>query len=262
MSESMSLRVCSYNIHKGFCAANINPVLQQLRRAIRTVDSELVFLQEVVGEKLELSQKELSLDYPNALDGDEYPQFEYLADEVWPHYAYGRNAIYQRGHHGNAILSKIPFVEWSNVDVTHWWFSQRGILLGKLATGLYVACVHFGLFSRERKKQLKQLLMLLTEQVPNESPLIIAGDFNDWRGTLHRCLINDYHFGEAYSDIHGKRAKTFPARMPLLAMDRIYYKNIKLIDAEVLSGEPWQLLSDHCALHALFSLDLPGPRLV
>ena len=96
------LRVCSYNIHKGFCAVNIRPILQNLRHAIRTIDADLVFLQEVVGERLS------SLD-DNNKQGEttnSYPQFEYLADEVWPHHAYGRNAIYQKGHHGNAILSK------------------------------------------------------------------------------------------------------------------------------------------------------------
>ena len=53
MSENFNeLRVCTYNIHKGFCAANIRPILQELRHAIRTVDADLVFLQEVVGERL------------------------------------------------------------------------------------------------------------------------------------------------------------------------------------------------------------------
>ena len=127
-TEPLQLRLCSYNIHKGICAANSRAILPQLRHSIRTVNADMMFLQEVVGEKqlADLRSKKVSGA------AVEYPQFEFLADEVWPHYAYGRNALYQTGHHSNAILSKYPFDEWDNTDVSHWRFSQRGILMGKL----------------------------------------------------------------------------------------------------------------------------------
>ena len=48
---------------------------------------------------------------------DATTQFEFLADSIWSHYAYGKNAIYQHGHHGNAILSELPFAISNNVDV-------------------------------------------------------------------------------------------------------------------------------------------------
>lgn len=252
MSEiSNELRVCTYNIHKGFCAANIRPILQELRHAIRTVDADLVFLQEVVGERLATGKGQVKdIDPPFS-----YPQFEYLADEVWPHHAYGRNAIYQKGHHGNAILSKNTFIDLDNIDISQWWFSQRGLLFGELKIGIYVVCIHLGLFGVERRKQLKMLAELLTQKVPKHAPLIIAGDFNDWTGTLHRQLISKLSIKEAYNETYNRLAKTFPARLPLFAMDRIYYRNLKLLDAEVLSGAPWQRLSDHRALSAIFSLE-------
>jgi endonuclease/exonuclease/phosphatase family metal-dependent hydrolase len=249
MSEDNNeLRVCTYNIHKGFCAANIRPILQELRHAIRTVDADLVFLQEVVGERLGPVSDEENTDNSTF----SYPQFEYLADEVWPHHAYGRNAIYQKGHHGNAILSKNPFLESDNIDISQWWFSQRGVLFGKLKIGIHVVCIHFGLFRGERRRQLKMLLELLAQKVADDAPLIIAGDFNDWNGALHRQLISQFQFKEAYNVTYNRLAKTFPARLPLFAMDRIYYRNLKLLDAEVLSGAPWERLSDHRALYAAF----------
>jgi endonuclease/exonuclease/phosphatase family metal-dependent hydrolase len=252
MSEiSNELRVCTYNIHKGFCAANVRPILQELRHAIRTVDADLVFLQEVVGERLATGKGQVKdIDSPF-----NYPQFEYLADEVWPHHAYGRNAIYQKGHHGNAILSKNTFIDFDNIDISQWWFSQRGLLFGELKIGIYVVCIHLGLFGVERRKQLKMLVELLTQKVPKHAPLIIAGDFNDWTGTLHRQLISKLSIKEAYNETYNRLAKTFPARLPLFAMDRIYYRNLNLLDAEVLSGDPWQRLSDHRALSAIFSLE-------
>jgi len=252
-SGNRELRVCTYNIHKGFSAPNRRPILPQLRHAIRTLDADLVFLQEVVGERLEKSLKPLSTK--SERDPFIYPQFEYLADEVWPHHAYGRNAIYQKGHHGNAILSKSPFLNVDNVDVSQWWFSQRGILYGKISLGINVVCVHFGLFAREREAQLEMLTQLLTEKIPNNSPLIVAGDFNDWSAKLHRSLVDDLSFFEAYSCINGTPAKTFPARIPMFPMDRIYFRNLDLLDSEVLSGAPWNRLSDHRALYASFSMN-------
>lgn len=251
--DSNKLRVGTYNIHKGFCAANRRPIIQQLRHAIRTLDADLVFLQEVVGKSLKAQSR--GFRDPDESGPFTYPQLEYLADEVWPHHAYGRNAIYQKGHHGNAILSKSPFLKVDNVDVSQWWFSQRGILYGKLSVGVNVVCVHFGLFSRERKKQLEMLVKLLEDKIPRNAPIIVAGDFNDWNSSLHRSLVGELSFDEAYTNIFGKPAKTFPARMPIFPMDRIYYRNLNLLDAEVLSGAPWERLSDHRALYASFSLD-------
>ncbi len=244
-SGPLTLRVCSYNIHKGVCASNVRPILPQVRHSIRTVNADLMFLQEVVGE----TKRSAPSDIMHQL-----PQFEFLADEVWPHYAYGRNAIYQQGHHGNAILSKHPFAHWDNVNVSQWRFSQRGVLLGRLQIGVYVACVHFGLISKERKKQLAQLLDLIEERVPSGAPLIIAGDFNDWSGSLDREIERRSHWNEVGRSISGRRARTFPARLPLFAMDRVYFRNMNLVDAEVLSGMPWQRLSDHCAVYAEFSV--------
>lgn len=249
-NKPLRLRLCSYNIHKGVCAANSRAILPQLRHSIRTVNADMMFLQEVVGEKQLADLKANKVSGPAV----EYPQFEFLADEVWPHYAYGRNALYQTGHHGNAILSKYPFDEWDNTDVSQWRFSQRGILLGKLEIGIYVICTHFGLLARERKRQLVHLLDLVAERVPDTAPLIIAGDFNDWSGSLDREIRRRACVKDVYREIYGRRAKTFPAKFPVFAMDRIYYRNIDLMDAEVLSGMPWQQLSDHCALYAEFSI--------
>ena len=105
MSEVINeLRVCTYNIHKGFCAGNVRPILQELRHAIRMVDADLVFLQEVVGERLYLEKGKDTIDKPASI----YPQFEYLADEVWPHHAYGRNAIYQKGTRSRCSGRPLP----------------------------------------------------------------------------------------------------------------------------------------------------------
>jgi len=81
-AENITLRACSYNIHKGFSAANRRFLLKDIRQAIRLVNADLVFLQEVVGENVRKAGA-----VPNWTTDT---QFEFLADTIWPHYAYGK----------------------------------------------------------------------------------------------------------------------------------------------------------------------------
>ena len=46
----------------------------------------------------------------------------------------------------------------------------------------------------------------------------------------------------------GKPARTFPARLPLLPLDRIYVRNVKVHNPQVLTTRPWSHLSDHVPL--------------
>jgi endonuclease/exonuclease/phosphatase family metal-dependent hydrolase len=238
-----NLHIASYNIHKGYCAKNRRFILDEMRQAIRDLDSDVLFLQEVVGHNLR---------YHSKPHDDQATQFEYLAEEIWPHHAYGKNAIYDHGHHGNAILSKHAFLHQENIDISQWQFSRRGVLMGKLDNGIYVLCAHFGLLGLERRFQMRELLKLIDNQIPPHLPLIIAGDFNDWQLKLDKKFKRS-GFKEAHSECKIKPAKTFPAKMPLLSVDRIYFRNLDLLDAQVLNQAPWNKLSDHCAIKAHFS---------
>lgn len=204
----------------------------------------MVFLQEVVGE----NRRKANSVSNWVSEG----QFEFLADKAWPHHAYGKNAIYNHGHHGNAILSRYPLHETKNSDLSMIPYSQRGVLSAKTLGKLHLFCIHFGLFSAERKSQLKKLVSIIHKQVGDTEPLIIAGDFNDWRNSLSKILKHELNLNEALSTAYGKPQRTFPATNPLFPMDRIYYRGLKLKKASVLSGEPWANLSDHCAVYAEF----------
>lgn len=237
------LRVLSYNIHKGFDLGNRSVVLQDIRQAIRRVDADLVLLQEVVGENHRHAHQRQ--------DWISEAQFEFLADQTWHHHAYGRNAVYDHGHHGNAILSKFPLVHTANHDVSVGIFSQRGVLHATTDRGLHVLCAHFGLLAWERRHQVRALLACL-RQIPADAPLVLAGDFNDWRGQVHRSLLAA-GLREALHETHGEPGRTYPAQWPLLRMDRIYYRHLHLQGAQCLTGPDWHRLSDHCPLLAEFS---------
>lgn len=240
------LRVLSYNVHKGFDHANTRFLLDEIRHVIRLVNADVVFLQEVVGENVEHSR--------NIDNWVPETQFEFLADSVWHHYTYGKNAVYSHGHHGNAILSKYPIVMSENIDVSLFAQSQRGLLFGLIEPNIHLVCVHLGLFGFERRHQINCLVEQIHDRVGDDEPLLIAGDFNDWTQYWNRALIKRLNVTEAYSSTHGRLARTFPARFPVLTMDRIYMRGFELAYSDCLNGEPWNTLSDHCALYADFAL--------
>lgn len=247
----LSLKVLTYNIHKGFSASNLRFILHEIKNSLRQINADIVFLQEVHGER-NISNNRFD-DWPNN------QQFEFLADQVWQHYAYGKNAIYKSGHHGNAILSKYPFIEWDNINVSLFRSASRSLLHGAIQIPginrkIHIICVHLGLFGLERDRQLSTLVRRINSHVPFEEPLVIAGDFNDWRGRAEHYLHRDLGVKEVFKTTHGTYARTFPAWLPVLSMDRIYFRGLDVVDCNFLHGQPWHRMSDHIPLIAEFKL--------
>ncbi len=218
------LKILSYNLHKGFKAGNFDFVLHEMKVAIHRVSADIVFLQEVIGDHKTFSKKYVNWPDP--------AQFEYLADQEWPHYAYGKNAIYEEGHHGNAILSKYPFIYSENIDVSTNKFEKRGLLHGIIELPgqerLHLFCVHLDLLERGRKKQVKLIIERIKDVVKTKERIILAGDFNDWSFEVFHSL-SKFGLSEAFHEIKGKCPKTFPSFYPLLSLDRIFIKNMKII---------------------------------
>ncbi len=254
MMLSPEFRILSLNIHKGFALGPKRLVLGKIRQCLRDSGANIVFLQEVVGANHKHK--------PQVSSGPSQTQLEYLADTVWTHHAYGKNAIYQHGHHGNAILSELPFARWDNINASVLSFSQRGFLHGSIsyplegaapgeqAGHLHLICVHLGLFERERRLQIAHLVRHIRHSIPPSDPLILAGDFNDWRKTGHRHLLETLHLTEVHEHTRGHCARTYPAFLPVLAMDRIYVRGAQISFCESLAGESWREFSDHRALVA------------
>lgn len=241
------LTVLTVNIHKGFTALNRRFILPELREAARSVGADMVFLQEIHGthERHPLRYS----DWPNM------PQYEFLADSIWPQYAYGRNAVYPDGDHGNALLSKFQIVRYDNIDISQSGHESRGLLhcvmrLPGQDKELHAICVHLGLQEKHRQQQLLLIAKRVAE-IPADAPLIVAGDFNDWR---QRADLSHCGLREVFTEAHGKPPRTFPARLPLLRLDRIYVRNVKVHSPQVLNSRPWSHLSDHAPLSVEIAL--------
>jgi endonuclease/exonuclease/phosphatase family metal-dependent hydrolase len=53
---------------------------------------------------------------------------------------------------------------------------------------VHVICVHLGLAEAHRQQQLELLCQIVRDEVPADAPLIVAGDFNDWRRRANDIL--------------------------------------------------------------------------
>ncbi|MFA6015463.1 MAG: endonuclease/exonuclease/phosphatase family protein [Gallionellaceae bacterium] len=243
------LSIATYNIHKGFSLFNRRYVIHELRDRLRELNADVMFLQEVQGAHSNIVHQE---NLPHA-------QHEFLAHELWPHHAYGKNSVYAAGHHGNAILSRYPIVSWHNQDISAHRFESRGVLhcdiqLPGHNVNLHCLCVHLGLFKRGRSVQFKALVERIREEVPEHAPLIIAGDFNDWNNNARISLEHELGLNEVFQNDTGGLARSFPAGFPMLRLDRIYVRGLNVKSATVHSKHPWSKISDHAALSARLSL--------
>jgi endonuclease/exonuclease/phosphatase family metal-dependent hydrolase len=264
----MKLRIATYNIHKGVSSIGSRPRVHALKQALATLQADIVFLQEVQGRHDKFATRHASI-WP------EQAQHQFLAGESH-HSVYGVNAMYDHGHHGNALLSRYHIASATNQDVSDHAYESRGILhciVDSPRGPLHCYVVHLGLFAGSRKRQTEALIAAVESSSPPDAPLIIAGDFNDWTNRLSDTLrerlgvievfdanLSSRGFGSYLRRLSGrgpmiKPARTFPAALPWLRLDRIYVRGFHVETAAVLHGAPWSRLSDHAPIIA--TLEMP-----
>jgi endonuclease/exonuclease/phosphatase family metal-dependent hydrolase len=246
MKRAPGLTVVTYNIHKGLSQFNRRLVLHDIRERLRSLDADVAFLQEVQGKHERNSRRHVS--WP------EISQHEFLTHEG-SHCVYGMNAVYQDGHHGNAVVSRHPIPVWENIDISHHPIESRGLLHCEIEVEgwkepLHCINVHLGLWARSRRFQLEWLVDRIRASVPKKGPLVVAGDFNDWRSQASNYLAGELGLYEVFERTEGRLARSFPAQMPIFPLDRIYVRDLNVEGVERHSGGQWSRLSDHVALAA------------
>lgn len=239
----MRFRVLTYNVHKFFNITNRRYILGELKKRLIDLNLDVVFIQEMRGLHPEKYRSEFSLD-----------PLEHLADQIWSHFVYGKNAVYSDGHHGNAILSKFPFKSWENLDISTNAFERRSLLLGTVegvGQEIVLACTHLDLTERGRRQQQQRLIEKLSGFSSSQVPVLLGGDFNDWNGRT-RAYLCENGFNDCFPDHHAPEASSFPSFMPVLPLDKIFYANSRCVNVQVLEDPHWQKLSDHLPILAEF----------
>ena len=249
MTGKRTLTVVTYNIHKGLSQFNKRLVLHEIKDRLKALDADVAFLQEVQGKHDRKARRHVT--WP------EVSQHEFLTHEG-AHCVYGMNAVYQDGHHGNAVVSRHPIPVWENIDISHHPIESRGLLhcevqVAGWAGPVHCINVHLGLWARSRRFQLEWLSERIRASVPPDVPLIVAGDFNDWRKKASDYLRGELGLVEVFEQAEGRPARSYPAQMPVFTLDRIYVRGLAVEGVERHAGAQWAKLSDHVALAARLS---------
>lgn len=156
------------------------------------------------------------------------------------------------GETSRACSRRAPIVRWQNIDVSVDGVEPRGLLhcvldVQQAGPALHAVCVHLGLRETQRRWQVDRLLAFVADAIPCDAPLVIAGDFNDWRERAHSRMLADPSLAEIHASAGKCPARTFPARWPLLRLDRIYVRNLQHRPLK-MPRHPWSYLSDHAPL--------------
>jgi len=212
----LNVRLVSWNVHK--CVGGLDRRCDPARTAdvIAAQRPDVVMMQEV------------------AQNGRWYRherQADVLGDALqMEHRSYFVNVRFgpRRGEYGNAILSRFPLTSTENLDLTLPGRKARSVLHAELrlplpnghSRTLHAFNVHLGLSEAERREQLRRLLELprLTH-IQHDTPVVVAGDFNDVLGNLGKRLLVPAGF-------RGPRRapRTFPAWAPLRALDSVFVR--------------------------------------
>lgn len=241
----MKIRILSYNVHKFFNLMKTRYFLATLKEYFSAMDLDVVFLQEITGHQPTRYRDQFVLD-----------PLEHLADEIWDHYIYGKNAVYSSGHHGNAILSKYPVQAWENINISNHRWESRSLLKANIQIqnqNITLACTHLDLTRRGRANQAKKISSILELDHSSSSPLVLGGDFNDWKGDIAQTF-REKGLTDVFSHGEEKMSYTFPGVFPVLPLDKMFYRNLKCTRQAVLNEPRWKKLSDHLPIFAEFEL--------
>lgn len=231
-----NLTVATYNVHSSIgrdrtCAPD------RILGVLAEIGPDIIALQEVSHLHIE------------GTDGD---QFAYFCRRTGMHGVPGLNLLYDRRRFGNALLSRWPIVACRRIDLSVYGREPRGAIDAEIdihGHRLRVVATHLGLGPGERRRQVERIAHALADGL--DLPTVIMGDFNVFG--RERKLLHRIGASIARKDCPA----SFPSRMPLLGLDRIWTRPGILMQGltahrSVLSA----VASDHLPIVAKVALRL------
>ncbi len=226
---SEPLTIATWNIHMGIGGDRVRD-LQRVARVIREISPAVIGLQEVDNHFAETST-----DLDN------------LAEATGLTAIPGPTMLRERGDFGNALLTRLPVLQVARHDLSYPGREPRGIVVADLdhhGDVVRVAVTHLGLRPAERRFQTKELVRIL-----GDTPVILMGDLNEWWWWGRPLKWLHSHFGRQPSP------STFPARWPLLKLDRILSNPPQRLSRLHTHRTPdGRSASDHLALVATYTV--------
>jgi endonuclease/exonuclease/phosphatase family metal-dependent hydrolase len=236
----VKLRVLSYNIHKCIGGVDRRYDPQRVADVINQQEADVLLLQEV-DHDAPRSNRDRQVDVLGDLVGMRYRSWFPNVD------------VRGGGCYGNAILSRYPIVETTNIDLSIRFKKKRSVLHGilrvrhnELDRTVHVYNMHLGLARFERRIQLLKFLASHPFQtLHHETPVVVGGDLNDVYGGLGEILRPAGFRGV------DRRPFTFPAWGPVRALDAIFVRGrVDFVKLARCESELARRASDHRPLIA------------
>ena len=154
-----------------------------------------------------------------------------------------RTIVDSSGYYGHMLISRWPIQCHRLHDVSFQHLEPRFVIAAEVATpagAIQMLSTHLGLRMRERSWQASQLANVVAGLC---GPVVAIGDFNEWnwRGVVDRAL--------APLLPARTRQRTYPARRPAFALDRIYCRPASMLGANWTDPASREA-SDHVVLIA------------
>jgi len=173
-----------------------------------------------------------------------------LADALGLHVTFAATRSHRRGQIGNAILSSWPISGVNMLDLSFSRVERRAAIAAQLCGGggdLDVVATHLALAARTRRRQVESLL---EHPRLGERPTLLMGDMNSWR----RCKATRKLDEELASESGVRWPPSFPSTRPVLALDRVYARGLRILSVEAHASREARRASDHLPVVARVEL--------
>lgn len=214
-----SIRIMTWNVHGSF-ALNPKFDLPGVIALIQKWSPDIVALQEIDSR------------------GSGVNPFAVLEQALGGHSVGVKSIVTTDGDYGQMLISRWPWVAPPEIhDISFGEHEPRRAVVADVATKggvCRVIATHLGLSIGERRQQTRKLLTLAHEPA---HPSLIVGDFNDW------FWVNSVRKSLAATFPERTHHRTFPARWPLMRLDRIYGRNVRIIES--FTDPEARTISDH-----------------
>ena len=228
------ITVATYNVHRWTgLNGRSRPDPARAGFVISELDADLIALQEVL----------------RPLRGED--PLERLADALGLHVTFATTRAHKRGEIGNAILSRWPIAGVSMLDLSFSRLEKRVAVAAQLRgpdAEIDVVATHLALADRTRHRQVQSLL---NHPLLNARPTILMGDMNAWRQCKATRALD-----EELAHNNMDWPLSFPAAGPVLALDRIYSRGVRVVEIDAHATRAAKRASDHLPVVARVKLDV------